>query len=394
MATLVIRKGRIKPLRGRHPWVFSSSIAEVRGEPVDGEPVDLTTPDGNFLGRALYSAQAALRARIFSFKPGVEFDRELIAARLRAARDMRRDVLGLPSAETTGYRLVHSEGDGLPGVVVDVYGSALVVQLSIAATDRRRELIFDLLEELLAPTAIIEASDSHRELEGLPPAEGLRRGHYAGESIVHERGLLLAADLAGGQKTGLYFDQRDNRARIEQLARDRTVLDAFCYRGGFALAAARGGARSVTAVDSSGAALVAGEACARANGLGAIEWQRDDAYRLLGEARRTGQQWGLVVLDPPRYATRRDQRDAALQKYRELYGLGIAATAPGGVMLACSCSGTISPLQHEEVLRDATAVSDRDVRIIARGGQAPDHPTSASCPEGNYLKALFCVVGS
>lgn len=388
-ARLLLKKGRVQPLLGRHPWVYAGSVARTEGDPAPGDEVDLCGPDGRFIARGLLSP-GTLRARAYSWRKGVAFDRALLEERLRKAIAYRRDVLGLPSEETTGFRLVHSEGDRLPGLIVDRFGEVLVIQLSTAAMDRRRELILDVLEAELSPLAIVETSDSHRELEGLEPASGLRRGVLPSELIVRERGLALSVPAAG-QKTGLFFDQRENRARIESLAGGRRVLDAFCYRGGFALAAARGGAAEVLAIDSSGPAIAAAEADAAANGL-TINAQKIDCFKRLGAARKAGEQWDLVILDPPRYANRKDQLKQARQKYRELFGLGLAAVAPGGVLLACSCSGRVSADDFEAILRDAAIRARRELRIVQRGEQAPDHPVSPTCPESRYLKAVFCQV--
>ncbi len=390
--TAHLRAGRIKPILGRHPWVFAGSIERVSGSPADGDAIDLVAPDGRFLARALWSGRSQISARVFSYTPGEAFDAELVKRRLEGARDYRARGLDLPHPSTTGYRLVHSEADGIPGLVVDVHADVVAMQLSIQATDRLRGEIVGALEALLRPRAIVETSDAHRALEGLAPASGLRAGALGDGQTIRERGIAYAVDCAAGQKTGFYYDQRDNRARVARLARGRSVLDAFCYSGAFALAAWRGGAREVVGVESSAPALELARRSIAANEATGIELVCADVYRHLGELRRAGRTYELVITDPPRYATRRGQLGAALQKYRELAGLALAVTAPGGVLVCCSCSGLVDEPAFEATVREAAVAAGRAVRIFARGEQAGDHPTSLYCPEGRYLKALFLHV--
>jgi 23S rRNA (cytosine1962-C5)-methyltransferase len=391
---VTMKRGRVKPLIYRHPWVFSASIDRVAGDPRDGEVVEVRDEAGRFLATGLWSGRSQIRVRCFAWEPGVDLDAGLIRARIRAAARFRREWLSLPSAETTAFRLVHSEADLLPGLVVDRFGDLLVIQVSTAGLEARREAILDALEAELAPRAILERDDDEaRRKEGLAPAAAIQRGAAPeGPIEIRENGLVFEVDLGAGQKTGFFCDQRENRAAVAALARGRRVLDAFSYTGAFAIYAARGGAAEVTGIESSGRAVEAARRNAERNGVAAT-FLEADVFKALGEARREGRNWDLVVLDPPKYATSRAALPHALQKYKELLALGIRATAAGGALVACSCSGLIDEPTFEALLREAALETRRDLRIFRRGRQAPDHPVAIGCPESLYLQAVFCHVG-
>ncbi|GIW73363.1 MAG: ribosomal RNA large subunit methyltransferase I [Planctomycetota bacterium] len=396
-ATVYVRHQGLRRLLRRHPWVFRSSVERIEGAPADGDVVDVRAPDGRFLARGFFSSRSLLQVRAFAFEEGVEADAALVHARLAAAVAFRREVCRLPSAETDCWRAVHGDADLLPGVVLDLLGEVAVLQITSVGFERRRALLLDAIEEQLRPRAIVERSDDRtRAREGLPPVVGLVRGSLPaadaeGRWWVRERGLVFPCDPLGGQKTGFYADQRDNRALVAELAPGRTVLDLFCYSGGFALAAARAGARRVTAVERSAEALELARAAAVRNRL-EVELVRADAFRFLQQCRAEGRTFELIVLDPPRYAVSRRSLEPALEKYGALARLALGVTAPGAVLLACSCSGLLEEARFEELLAEAARRAGRHLRVFHRGGQAADHPVAASCPEGRYLKALFCHV--
>jgi 23S rRNA (cytosine1962-C5)-methyltransferase len=391
---VTIQRGRVKPIAYRHPWVFAASIDRVDGDPQDGDVVDVRDPGGRFLARGFWSGKSQLRVRLFAWEPGVEPDAAWLRGRVAAAVALRREKLGLPEpGRTTACRLVHSEGDGIPGLVVDRFGDVLALQISTAGLERRRAAVLDALEAEVAPRAIVASDDEDvRKKEGLAPVERAQRGAVPeGPVEVLEAGLAFEVDLRAGQKTGFFCDQRENRAAAAALARGRRVLDAFSYTGAFAIHCARGGAAAVTAVESSAAAVEAARRNAARNGV-APELVQGDVFRFLGEARRKGIVWDLVILDPPKYAVSRHALGAALQKYKELVALGVRATAAGGTLVACSCSGLVDEASFDAVLREAAVETRRDLRIFRRGGQAADHPVAITCPESRYLQAVFCHV--
>ncbi len=390
--SVTVKKGRVQPIAFRHPWLFAGSIERVEGEPAAGDVVDVLDPGGRFLGRGFFSPSSTIRVRLFAFERDAQADQTFFERRLEAAARFRRDVIGLPAPRRTdAFRLVHSEADGLPGLVVEAYGDVLVVQLSHVALERRRDVLLAAIERVFGDRPVYERDDPHvRKLEGLPPVQGWIRGRGADTIDVRENGHLFRVDLAAGQKTGFFCDQRDNRAMAAGLAAGRRTLDAFCYTGAFAMNLARPGeARSVVAIESSARAIERARENAAANEIEGIEFLEVDAYKFLG-ALGSGDRFDLVVLDPPAYAPNRGAKKKALQKYLELNRLALSALEPGGILVTCSCSGAVTEEEFEGVLRGAAVRAERRVRVFWRGGQAPDHPVDPACPEGRYLKALFC----
>lgn len=353
-------------------------------------------PQGSVLGRGLYTPRSAIPVRVFTRDAGTAVDAALFRRRIERAVAHRRE-LSLPSRaeghETDAYRLVHAEGDGLPGLVVDVFGDVLAVQLNTIGVKRREGVIFDALQWALAPRAILDRTpDSAARLEGFEPGSGVVRGPSIDALRFSERGLAYEIPLELGQKTGFYLDQRLLRDRVERLARGRRVLDAFSFVGTFSLGAARGGAAEVTAVDESAVALEVGAACAARNGLdGRVRFVRSDARKALEQASRDGG-YDLTICDPPKLAPSRGAKDGALGAYRKLAAAGCRATKPGGLLVLCSCSSAVG---IEELIR-ALALGAREARmnavVLERHFQGADHPVPAAFPEGLYLKSVLARV--
>lgn len=379
-----------------HPWVFAQAIAHVQGGALPGDEVRVLDPHGGFLGRGLYTPRSAIPVRIVT-RDDIPIDGALIRQRIERAVVARRDV-GLPHRthghETTGYRLVHAEGDGLPGLVVDVLGDVVVVQFATIGMKRREGIVLDALNHCLSPRAVLDRTSTNAaKLEGFEPAAGIVRGDATlTELTFFERGLSYAIPTSLGQKTGFYFDQRPLRNRVEQLAHGKRVLDTYAFVGTIAMAAARGGAVEVVAVDESALALEVGAEQARRNRLSErIKMVRQDARRALGEASMQGG-YDLVICDPPKLAPTRGARDGAAGAYRALASAGCRATASGGVLVLCSCSGAMSM----DDLTRALALGARDARVQAsifdRCFQGADHPVPAAFPEGLYLKCLLARI--
>ncbi|KYF52943.1 hypothetical protein BE08_26500 [Sorangium cellulosum] len=379
-----------------HPWVFAQAIARIEGGAVAGDEVVVTDPYGSVLGRGLYTPRSAIPVRMYT-REDRPIDAALFRHRIERAIAHRRE-LGLPARapghETDAFRLVHAEGDGLPGLIVDLFGDVAVVQLGTIGVKRREGVIFDALQAALSPRAIVDRTpESLAKLEGFTPDAGVVRGDPGLDQLRFvERGLRYTIPLALGHKTGFYLDQRTLRTRVEQLAHNRRVLDAFCFVGTFAMAAARGGASEVLAIDESATALEVGAECARENGLlDRITFTRDDARKALQGASRQGG-FDLVICDPPKLAGTRASKDAALTAYRRLAAAACRATRPGGVLVLCSCSSAVSLDDLTRVL----ALGARDARMQAavfdRHFQGGDHPVPAAFPEGLYLKSLLARI--
>jgi 23S rRNA (cytosine1962-C5)-methyltransferase len=389
MLTLTIKKGRAKPLWFGHPWVYSEAIAG-GDAPEPGDEVRVVDDQGRFIGRGFANPRSQLRVRLAS-RLDAPLDDAWLAARLADARELRAR-LGLPSAETGAYRLVNSEGDSLPGLVVDVYGDAVAVQFTAFAMKRREAAVYDALAALLAPRTIFEvAAGGFAQIEGFTSSARVVRGEPRARVACRERGFALEVEPLGGQKTGAFLDQRENRSYVERLAKGARVLDLYCYVGGFSLAAARGGATSITAVDVSARALERARAHFEANGLGALDAVEADAFRWLEQAPAGG--FDLVVCDPPKFARARKDLDAALRGYRRLNALAMQALAPGGILCTASCSQLVSPEDFERALSGAAQDAHRRLQLLHIGAQPPDHCVPIGFPEGRYLKFLVCRVG-
>ena len=393
MATVVLKAGHIQPVWAGHPWVYAQAVQRIEGGAVAGDEVDVADPRGNYLGRGFYSPGSAIPVRILLRDRDTAVDGALFRSRLRRAVE-RRQLLGLPSSETSAVRIVNAEGDDLPGLVVDTFGDIAVVQFGTVGMKRRENDILDALEEVLAPRAILDRTSAQTaRIERFNAGEGVVRGDAGVSSLAFaERGIRYELPVALAQKTGFYMDQRPMRGRIEQLAHGRRVLDAYSYVGAFALAAARGGAIEVTAVDESALALEVGAECARRNGLiERIRYVRGDARERMTLAGREGG-FDLVLCDPPKFAPTRGARAGALGAYQKLAQAACRATKPGGLLLLSSCSAAVGL----DALTRALAMGAREINVRAtvleRFFQGFDHPVVAAFPEGLYLKSVLAVV--
>lgn len=396
MPIVTLKPGHVRPVWSGHPWVFAQAIARIEGGAVAGDEVTVVDPHGTVLGRGLYTPRSAIPVRLFT-RDDTPIDGAVFRRHIERAIAHRRE-LGLPSVvpghETDAYRLVHAEGDGLPSLTIDIFADVAVVQLNTIGVKLREGVVFDALQATLAPRAIIDRTPATQaKMEGFEPSVGVVRGDRTVDALrFQERGLRYEIPLSLTQKTGFYFDQRALRARIEQLSRGRRVLDAYSFVGSFAMAAARGGATEVVAVDESAVAIEVGAECARRNGLGdRIKHVREDARQAFQEASTRGG-FDLVICDPPKLAPSRGAKDGALHAYKNLASAACRATRPGGILVFCSCSSAVSL----DDLTRALAVGAREARMQAmvfdRHFQGGDHPVPAAFPEGLYLKAVIARV--
>lgn len=400
MASVTLRPGRERPLRQRHPWVFSGAIGAVQGSPAPGEAVEVYAADGEWLARGFYSGASQIRVRAACWDAEQPLDETWLRTMLGRAVAGRA---GLADGPDGTCRLVFSEADGMPGLIVDRYGPYLAVQFLTQAMAVRATAVVAILVELLAPRGIYERSDAEvREKEGLPPREGLLWGEPPPERL-ELRPLALPGgatapppvliDLLGGQKTGHYLDQAANRARVAAYCRSADVLDCFCYSGSFGVYAARSGARALTMIDSSAGAL----ALARANlALAAPDTPaalvEGDVFRLLRQYRAEGLAFDVVILDPPKFAHSQQQIERAARGYKDVNLLALQLLRPGGILATFSCSGLVSPDLFQKIVFGAAVDACRDVQIVERLGQGPDHPVLLTFPESEYLKGMLCRV--
>jgi 23S rRNA (cytosine1962-C5)-methyltransferase len=390
---LLLKKGRDKSLRRRHPWIFSGAVDKVNGKPAPGDTVEVLDGTKKLLARAAYSPKSQIRARVWTFDQDEEVDAPFFRKRIEQALALRE---ALPAARhANALRLVHGESDALPGLVVDRYADVLVTQFLAAGVERWRDPILDLLSEISGCEAIFERSDAEvRRLEGLEPRVGFARGNRnAARCPIIEYGLNFRVDVEQGQKTGFFLDQRENRQRVRALAAGREVLDGFCYTGGFSIAALAGGAKRVTAIESSGAALEVAKENLAANPLdpSRIDFQQGDVFEKLRRLRDQNAKFDLVVLDPPKFAPTAAQVKKAARAYKDINLWALKLLAPGGLLATFSCSGSVSAELFQSIVAGAALDAGVDARIIERFTAAADHPVALPFPEGEYLKGLLVL---
>lgn len=392
-AVIQLKKGRDKPIRQRHPWVFSGAIAQIQGEPAPGDWVQVVDVNGHFLATGSYSPHSQIRVRLFSWDLDERMDQPFLQKRLEQAI-AHRQALNLAPA-TTAYRLVHAEADGLPGLIVDRYGDYLVMQCLTVGIDRHKQALAAWLNGRLHPTAIIERSDVDiRHKEGLPLIKQMLIGDPPSPDYpILENNIRYQVDLLDGHKTGFYLDQRENKTAVCQphIVGEQTVLNAFAYTGGFGLAAIAHGAKQVIHLDSSVTALEQAEANVALNG-----WKRPqdeylagDAFEVLRHYRDEGRQFDVIVLDPPKFAHSQRDVERACRGYKDLNWLAMRLLSPGGWLATFSCSGLISADLFQKVLFGAAVDAKRELQIVQPLHQGGDHPVRLTFPESSYLKGFL-----
>lgn len=389
-ATLRLKAGRDRSLRRQHPWIMSGSVDRVTGDPQPGDTVTVVDEASRPLAVASYSPHSSIRARVWTFDVEQFIDDAFIAERIMSAV-ARRDLLGLDANDAV--RLVFGEADGLPGLVVDRYGSVVVFQATTVGVDVRRRVVVETLSSLDGVECVYERSDGDsRHREGLEPRVGASHGSLPAEVWAHERGLRFHVDVERGHKTGFYIDQRESRRLVAQYAAARDVLNVFGYTGSFSVAAAAMGATSITTVDSSGPALRLAKSNALANGVDIGALVEADAFSELRAMRDRRASFDLIVLDPPKLANNPSQVDRATRAYKDLNLLAIKLLRPGGLLFTYSCSGAVSSELFQKVVAGAALDARREARIVQRLGQPADHPIPLAFPEAEYLKGLLLRV--
>jgi 23S rRNA (cytosine1962-C5)-methyltransferase len=386
--TVVLSSRGAERLAHGHVWVYRSDVAAPEML-AGGEVVRLADERGRFLGKAFYGSKSQIAVRLLT-REDDPIDEEFFAGRLEQAVALREAARPDPERRRAA-RLVHGEADLLPGLIVDRYADCLSVQTLIEATDARRDLFAGLLEKLVRPRAIVERNDVRvRAHEGLEQRKGMLRGEDPGRVEFLEGEVTLAADLLGGQKTGAFLDQAENRVEAGRYARGR-ALDCFSYGGAFALQLARG-ARQVTAVDISEQAAAQGRESAARNGAANVEFKVANAFDLLRAETDAGERYDTIVLDPPAFAKTKTSLEAALRGYKEINLRAFHLLSRLGVLVTCSCSYHVDDPTFERTVLQAAADAKRTVQVIERRGAAKDHPTLLGVPETRYLKCLILRV--
>ncbi len=391
-----LHPGKEKPIRQHHPWVFSGAIDRVTGSPTPGDVVDVADARGEWLGRGYFNPRSQIVVRLLTWARAEAIDAAFWLRRINQAGAARASLAA--RGDTTAFRLVYAESDGLPGLIVERYGDWLVTQFLTMGVEARRQELLRCLVEAFGPAGIVDRSDvAVRRLEDLPLRRELAWGvPPPAEMTILENGLRFPVDLLGGQKTGFYLDQRENRRIVASHTRGRRVLNAFSFTGAFGLYALAAGARHVTNVDSSLEALQGAEAALQLNGFDPDQQAAGlagDVFQVLRALRDEGRQFDLVILDPPKFAKSKAELDGATRGYKDINLLGLRLLAPGGLLATFSCSGLVTPDLFQKIVFGASVDAGRDAQIIAKLGQGPDHPILLSFPEGEYLKGLLCRVG-
>lgn len=388
MAAAVLRlaKNQERRIRSGHPWVFSNEIESVEGSPESGGEVLVQDHRGGVVGTGLYNPHSLIAARLFARRERA-IDADLFRERLRAARALRDRVYPVEST----YRLVYSEGDFLPGLIVDRYGDWLGVQSLTAGIEARLDLVLDVLQEVVAPAGIVCRRDAPaRAYEGLPLLDPVERGEVPERVDAPCEGFVLTIDLRTGQKTGEFLDQRDNRPRVARESVGRRVLDLYCYTGLFSLHCAAAGAASVLGIDRSGPALERARENARRNApTRAVEFRAEEVEVFLRAAVAAEERFGMIILDPPALVKSRKALQEGLRKYAQLNAAALRLLAPEGILATATCSHHVDAPLFLDVLRAAAKDAGQPLRVVEVLGQSRDHPVLLAARETSYLTMVI-----
>ncbi|MGF1721061.1 class I SAM-dependent methyltransferase [Vibrio kyushuensis] len=388
-------KGRDKSLRRKHPWVFSRGIQRVEGDPQSGETVDVYANDGKWLAKAAYSPTSQIRARVWSFEKR-DIDKAFFVEKIQQAQLLRDDIIERDGL--TGYRLIAAESDSLPGITIDKFQNYLVCQLLSAGAEHNKSILVEALLECFPECNIYERSDvAVRKKEGLEQTVGVLHGDTPPESvIIEENGVKISVDIINGHKTGFYLDQRDSRQQSMKYVKDKDVLNCFSYTGGFGLYALKGGAKRVINADVSQPALDTAKYNAEINEFDISKkravFLNADVFKLLREYRDQGTKFDVIVMDPPKFVSSKNNLTSGANGYKDINMLAMQILKPGGTLLTYSCSGLMGADLFQKVIADAALDAGRSVKFVERFEQAADHLIDTAYPEGFYLKGFACKV--
>ncbi len=387
-------KGKEKPVKHHHSWVFSGAIAKLSGKAINGDIVSVHDFEGKFLAYGYFNQLSKITIRLLEWNQNVEVNNDWWRQKLQASIDRRKE--GIDLSNTNSYRLVFSEADELPGLIVDKFQDYLVCQFLTLGIDQRKNEIVNILNKILNPKGIYERSDSaSRILEGLEISNGLLMGELPKEPInIKENGLTFIVDLTDGQKSGYFLDQRENRDYLAQFTKNKKVLDCFCYTGGFSINSKNAGAKEVWSVDSSSQAI---HAVANNYALNDLSFDQDkliehDVFQFLRNAQQNSQHWDLIILDPPKLAPSRKSLPRAERAYKDLNMQALKLMQTGDLLATFSCSASVTLEHFKQILAWAALDAGKELQFIHEFGQPIDHPVRSAFPESSYLKGLFCRV--
>ncbi len=387
MATVSLRKTRETRVRGGHPWIYASEIEKVDGAFENGDIVDVQDFRGKFIGRGFYNPQSQISLRILT-RNDEPCDRAFFAKRIQEAWDYRKLM-----CDPDSCRLIYSESDFLPGLVVDKYGDVLVLQSLSLGIERIKDMIADLLMEIVQPMGIWERSDVPvRRLEGMEQTTGLLRGEVPNLVEMKENGIIFGVDVKNGQKTGFFLDQKENRAAIAPFCKDARVLDCFCHNGSFSLHAAAFGAKDVLGVDISEEALVVARENAKRNNLTNVRFEAHNCFDLLRELTDANEKFDVVILDPPAFTKNKAALQSALRGYKEINLRGLKLVRPGGFLVTCSCSQHVLTDMFQNMVNEAARDAKKRIRLVEYRTQGKDHPLLPQSIETKYLKTMILQV--
>lgn len=392
-ATLVLQPNREKSLLRKHPWVFASAIKEIKGKLRSGDTVDIVNSDGTFLAKAAWSPQSQIQARVWSFDQNDIIDNGFFVRKIEQAYALREFLFERQGI--TGYRLVAAEADGLPGITIDKYDNVLVCQLLSAGAEKHRSKIVWALNKCFPECAIHERSDvGVRAKEGLQQVVQTLHGDVPNEVMITENNVKIIVDLKQGHKTGFYLDQRDNRQIAASFAKNKHILNCFCYTGTFASYALKAGASRVTNIDVSDNALALAKRNLLINELDTekADFINKDVFEALREYKANGSKFDMIILDPPKFVESKASLNRACRGYKDINMLAMQILKPGGLLFTFSCSGLLSSDLFQKVVADAALDAQKSVHYLYKLGQAADHPVASQYPEGFYLKGLVCRV--
>jgi len=389
---LFLKKNEDKRIRKGHLWVFSNEVDTERS-PLNqfspGDTVQVVASDGQVMGSAYVNPGTLVCARLLSRKPAAKLGSKMFTTRIARALALRERFYSKPY-----YRLIFGESDGLPGLVIDRFANVLSVQITTAGMERQKEPLLEVLVELIKPSAILLKNDNpQRELEGLSTESICAYGELPEQLIIEENNTQFKIDILKGQKTGWFYDHRSSRAELAKLAKDRTVLDLFSYVGGWGIPAALNHAQQVTCVDASASAIALAEQNARLNQVSeTMQFIQSDVFNYLKQARLDKKRFDIIILDPPALIKRKKDFKSGYEAYRRLNHLALQVLEKDGILVSASCSYHLSKANLHEILRSSARHIDRNLSIVATGGQAPDHPIHPAISETEYLKTYFCAV--
>lgn len=394
MVEIKLKKGKEKAVFQRHPWIFSGALDRVKGSPENGEVVKVTDAAGEFLAYGYFNDQSRVAIRLIEWDENTSINETWYQEKITSAIKLREHLT--TDANTNTYRLIFSEADFLPGLIVDKYADFLSVQILSSGIEKVKSTIIQILCTTLRPKGIFDRSDATAKThEGLTTENGLLWGEAPPEFIeVKENGISYHINIAEGQKSGFYCDQRDNRRILASYAKNKSVLDCFSYSGGFTLNAFKNGANSVISVDSSALAIETLKQNIKLNGFEELTHQaiQSDVNKQLRAFKEQGSKFDIVVLDPPKYAPSRSALDRAARAYKDLNRLGLLLLESGGLLATFSCSGAVDIETFKQIIAWAALDAGKEVQIIKQFSQPEDHPVRLSFPEGEYLKGLLVRV--